>query len=224
MMSVKSNRTKGHCPKCGADINANIVASFEHKWKDKSDPVDGIDTYRILQCCGCDRVYFQIISICSEDDRRDGPLVEHWPEPERKSAPNWVVLMANKDLTLHSLLVQTYVAFNTNLPSLAAVGLRAVFDRSAERLGVDGSLKFAEKLTTLVQIGKIGSDEREALEVLTDAGGAAIHRGWHPEQPQLDLLIEIMENFVYRNFFVIKSALELKAAVPGRATRVKAKK
>jgi hypothetical protein len=115
--------------------------------------------------------------------------------------------------------VQTYSALNANLRSLAAVGLRAVFDRSSELLGVDSEISFREKLAALVANGKIGKDEEHALAALTDAGGAAIHRGWYPTEDQLGTMVDIIEAFVHRNFFVLKAAAELQGGVPPRSPR-----
>jgi Domain of unknown function (DUF4145) len=61
---------------------------------------------------------------------------------------------------------------------LAAIGLRTAFDRASELLGIDPNKTFAGKLSQLVVDGHIGSTEKASLDVLTDAGGAAAHRGW----------------------------------------------
>jgi hypothetical protein len=45
-------------------------------------------------------------------------------------------------------------------------------------------------------MGKIGRSERETLEILTDAGGAAAHRGWKPTVKQLDTLMTVGEQFL----------------------------
>jgi hypothetical protein len=94
--------------------------------------------------------------------------------------------------------------------------MRAVFDRTAEELAIDPDLSFLDKLGELVRRGKIAEDEKGALDVLIDAGSAAIHRGWRPRSEQLDTMIEILESFVYRHLFIIKAAAKLRPTVPAR--------
>ena len=212
---------KGHCPKCGAGINADIKGEYSVKWEDEQYGIDGEDQYRILQCRGCERVYFQTVSFFSENDPPHVPDIDHWPTPLLRREPRWVSDARSIDLTLHSLLTETYSAYNHRLRSLAAVGMRAVFDRSAEMLGVDPSLTFAEKMDELVKTGRAGANERGALEALTEAGNAAIHRGWHPSEGELKTMIEIMETFVNRNLFIIEAADKLKGNVPLKPPRRK---
>jgi hypothetical protein len=87
---------------------------------------------------------------------------------------------------LEDLLTSVYTALDNDLRVLAAIGLRTAFDRASELLSVDPEKTFADKLSQLMANGDIGSTEKESLDVLTDAGGAAAHRGWKPNPKQLD--------------------------------------
>jgi hypothetical protein len=125
--------------------------------------------------------------------------VTYWPAPTKRQLPPWVdTVLCWDDPELGDLITETYSALNNDARVLAALGLRTVFDRAAEDLGVDPALTFREKLDALEQIGKIGRSEKDALEVLTDAGGAAAHRGWKPSVDQLQTLMEIGEQFRMR--------------------------
>ena len=86
-------------------------------------------------------------------------------------------------------------------------------------MGVDPALGFNEKLDALLGRGKIGQSERETLEVLTDAGGAAAHRGWKPTITQLDTLMTIGEQFLYRTIILKGQAKALKSKIPPRQKR-----
>ncbi len=189
---------------------------YEWSHGEYESSISGRDEYRLLQCCGCDRVYLQIISYFSENNPPNRRTIKHWPEPEKRPQPDWVIKLYSDDSTLYSLLAQTYQAYNLELSALAAVGMRAVFDRTAEELAIDPDLSFLDKLGELVRRGKIAEDEKGALDVLIDAGSAAIHRGWRPRSEQLDTMIEILESFVYRHLFIIKAAAKLRPTVPAR--------
>ena len=69
--------------------------------------------------------------------------------------------------------------------------------------------------------GHIGSTEKASLDVLTDAGSAAAHRGWKPMLKQLDTLSSIIEQFVYRTFVLNLEAKSVKMSIPSRKRRKK---
>ena len=59
---------------------------------------------------------------------------------------------------------------NANLPIPAAIAIRTTFDKATEYMEIDPALNFGRKLKALFDLGKIGEDEQEALQVLVDAG------------------------------------------------------
>jgi uncharacterized protein DUF4145 len=207
-----------HCPDCGGARNAAVM--YEHKttWDNEEAGISGQEKYRILKCSGCDTVYFQTISTNSEDYDDDGPVqhVSYWPAPSRRKEPTWMFEVQVADDKLHSLLVETYAALNNDARVLAAIGLRTIFDRVSEKLRVKQSLTFKDKLKALQSKGKIGKSELESLDVLTDAGGAAAHRGWKPTLSQLTTLMNIAEAFLHRTIIVDIEAKQLKKSIPRR--------
>jgi hypothetical protein len=213
---------KGHCPNCGTDRNAQIVA--EHGITDDDESVWWSAKFQIVQCRGCDEVYYRKVEMCSEDAEADGrpiPRITYWPAPSKRKPPDWAIELLSQDSTLYDLVAETYVALNNDAPVLAAVGLRTVFDRASEKMGVDPVLQFAEKLDALEHMGKIGRSEKKTLETLTDAGGAAAHRGWKPAIEQLGTLMTIGEQFLYRTFILESEAQALKSKIPPRQKRKK---
>jgi hypothetical protein len=87
--------------------------------------------------------------------------------------------------------------------------------RATELIGIDPDKSFSKKLEQLHKEGQIGTTEKEYLEVLTDAGSAAAHRGWEPDAEQLRVLTSIMEHFVSR-FILKEEAGKLKGSIPPR--------
>jgi hypothetical protein len=198
----------------------------------------------MLRCAGCDTIYFQHECLeffdhgpYNEDDD-DFPisdladfkeiffrLEEHgeydcreetsyWPTPSTKlDRPDWWRKLP--DQILINPLNSVYSALEHDLRVLAAIGMRVVFERASELIGVDPEKSFAKKLDQLNRDGRIGLDDKETLEVLTDAGSAAAHRGWEPDPQQLDILTSIMEHFV-RRFILKEEAGKLKKDIPVR--------
>lgn len=225
-------RVKGHCPTCGGEKFADVVAAHEEHWSDHY--VDGCVRHSILKCRGCEAVYVQRAESCSEDDHHyqdeSGDwLVEYpermtyWPAPTKRALPEWVHAFAI-DNDLSRLVEELYTALNGDLRVLAAVGIRTVFDRASELLKIDPGLTFAQKLDALVAQGSVGAEERASLQVLTDAGSAAAHAGWRPTPEQLETLVSTLEAFLYRTMVLGDALKALNEAVPGRRKPTKAQK
>ena len=233
MTDDKEAIVNGHCPKCGPNRRADVVGEHEVRWEDDETGVWGHFTYRILRCRGCYDVYFQRIEVFSEDiDYRQNPRtgepqmrlsekINYWPAPSKRDQPTWSSKLDGKDRDLASLFDDIYVALNNDLRILAAVGVRTAFDRASELLGIDPAKTFQEKLGDLASENRISSDEKDAIEVLTDAGSAAAHRGWKPKLSELNNMMSILESFLHRSFIIGDDAKSLKESVPPRHQRKK---
>ena len=80
---------------------------------------------------------------------------------------------------------------------------------------------FPDKLKTLQSDGVISTREKEDLLVLTDAGGAAAHRGWRPEPDQLATILDVVEAFLHRALVLGSAVEKMKASVPRKQKRPK---
>jgi Domain of unknown function (DUF4145) len=217
---------KGHCPHCGPNRHADVVGYHERDTTDDLAPVWATTEYRILQCRGCECVYFQTDETFSEDigaqyNPATGEMEEylrhkitHWPAPVQREQPNWSSELMGVDPDLYSLFDDIYIALNQELNVLSAIGIRTIFDRASELLGVHPAKTFKEKLTNLVDLGKVGVSERNSLDILTNAGSAAAHRGWRPDSTQLSTMLNVIEAFLYRNFVLDAEIRKLKTQVP----------
>jgi hypothetical protein len=201
-------------------------------FSDDDDDVWAETDYRILQCRGCQSVYFQTDAVCSENADIDvnpstgedewilNHTITYWSAPASsiRQRPDWFDQLLFVDHELYSFMGDIYMALNNELCVLCAIGIRTSFDRASQLLGVDPKKNFRDKLCELVQCGKIGSDEQETLNILTDAGSAAAHRGWKPEPEQLNAMMDIIETFLSRVFVVDTAAKKLKG-IPERQKR-----
>jgi hypothetical protein len=148
----------------------------------------------------------------------DDAEITQWPPPAKRPRPDWISHFSISDTTLVRILREVYDALDADLSILTAIGIRTAFDRAAELLKIpDGP--FATKLDALVTKGAIGTDERRHLDALVDAGSAAAHRGWIPDERQLTTMMDIIENFLYRSFVLPSQSKSLQAGVPPRGPR-----
>ena len=219
-----SELKKGHCPNCGPDRKAHVRGEHVVNWSGE-DGTASQDTGMILECCGCERVYFRRDFWFSEwemeiDDLLTGePRVvggvetSYWPAPVRRKRPEW---LEKTDRDLGKLLNELYSALDNDLCVLAAIAARTVFDRASQLLGVDAADSFKEKLDRLSANGKISGDEKGILQALVDAGSAAAHSGWRPKVDELSTMIDVIESFLHRSFIVGGGIKKLKASVPAK--------
>lgn len=224
---------EGHCPSCGAS-RADIVA--EHEDRDNSPDYNAVTYYRVLECRGCGQHYFKSTSSNDEDyhDYYDEEIgseareyietVKYWPPVAKRQPPEWAHEIHFEDRVLGSLFDDVYTALSNNLGVLAAIGMRTVFDRASELLGIDTTKPFQQKLDELKIRDHITTKEKTVLGELIDAGSAAAHRGWQPRPKQLDAMMTILEAFLHRTFLLEGIGAELGKGVPKRQPKAAKKK
>ena len=232
----------GHCPDCGGDRNAEVLAEDMREGEDEASGVWYRSGYSILRCLGCDRRYIRLVELCSEDWDHDidpdtgetsltmNERVTYWPSIPAPRAvrrrPDWLWFdplelklslgFASEYPELASLLGEVYTALDNRLRILATIGMRTVFDCASQKLGADPNQSFAEKLKELTAGNKIGGEEKEMLSVLAEAGSAAAHRGWEPAKDDIDRLMGALENFLERAFVLKHDLRRVKKNIPPR--------
>jgi hypothetical protein len=154
-MSEETKIIKGHCPECGPNRKAYVRGEYSVPSHDDTDGTSARDTGMILECCGCETVYFrrdfwfseweQITEhpVTGEPMTEGGTDTKYWPPASSRKRPHWLSTIHEADQALGDLLMEMYDAVAADLRVLAAIGLRTVFDRASEFLGVDPGLPFS---------------------------------------------------------------------------------
>ena len=229
-----SNTFQAHCPRCNGDRDCEIHGAIEvpWEWSDNRNSQWGQNDHKLARCCGCKKVFYHESSWSSEDWEGDyhpetgetiitfPPKTLTYPAPEKKSEkPDWVWGIARIDPQLHAILYETYEAYEVRSLILASVGLRTAFDRTTELLKIDPGLTLETKVQQLLENGFIGETEAMTLKVVADAGSAAAHRAWSPDQPEFQTLLTTLEQFIYRTVVINKAALSIAEKIPARHPR-----
>jgi len=163
----------------------------------------------MYQCKKCDVHSFRLTHSNEHDediyDDGHGNITRVWPERPHyvppapvRDDPDWVVRLESKSAQAYRDLISIYRAYDNQLCKLTAMGIRTLFEDSASEHGAMPSLNFRAKLDSLQANGKLTQNEREDLDVLVLSGNAATHRSWDPNKEDLDLLLPILENYIYR--------------------------
>jgi len=226
-----------HCPRDDGDRECDVHGAYDRSWSegDEHFSVEGYIEYRILQCRGCKTVFFWKSSTNSEDtdhvySHQHGDWIEHhiatvetFPAPDKASVrPDWAWTLKKEDVTLSKILNEVYVAAEAGSLILASVGLRTALDRTTEKLGIDPAIPMEKKVRALLDGGWIGETEAQTLGVVAEAGNAAAHRGWSPDETEFKTLLRTLEQFIERALLSGKRALDVAPKIPRRQTRAKA--
>jgi hypothetical protein len=234
--------SRGHCPDCHSDRNAEVLAEHSVEEEDEPSGVWAKSTYSILRCLGCDRRYIRLHELCSANCDEDfdpdtgetsltlNARVTYWPSVPitlaTRPRPDWLwsdpvepeLSLGSEYPELASLLDEVYRALDNKLHILATIGVRTVFDCASQLLGAAPNQSFQEKLKELAAGNKIGGEDKEILAVLADAGGAAAHRGWKPTEDAIDHLMGALENFLERAFVIKHNVRRVKKSIPPRVS------
>ena len=230
---------RAHCGRCGGSRNCDIKGFHNEFGSEANGQFQWQTAWYLLLCRGCDYIFAQSVSTDSEsyydyydynnERARDNiETIETWPARARRPLPDWfenhhIEGSISETAALSAALNELYRALDTDLMVLSSIGIRTAFDAASEALGIEPGLPFAAKLNALVVDSKIRESEKESLTVLIDAGGAAAHRGWQPTPMQIDVQMDILEDFIFnslvlpaRNKKNADNIAQLKQAVPAR--------
>lgn len=224
---------RAYCPHCDGERSCIIRGEFDQPWSihDEQNHVEGQIDHKLIQCAGCELVFYYMSSWDDEDwpEQQNGHAGINYPRtiktyPSRKEKshrPEWVWSVGQIDPQLYKILDEIYKAFEAKSYILAAVGLRTAFDLTITYLKIDPGHTLEQKVKELLENGFIGRVEAETLAVVTNAGSAAAHQGWSPDQKTLKILITTLEQFVYRVVVTGNAALSLNSRIPARQPRPK---
>lgn len=236
MNSLKSRNAV--CANCSGDRNCNIVG--HHTEQHRSDHYDADTDWYLLKCQGCGYTFLQTVSTNSEETDysygKDGETeceyietTKYYPALTKRKKPAWFHdwgIEAENTEAIHLVLREVYYALEADLPILAAIGIRTAFDVSSGLLNVDPNFTFSEKLNELIRLGHVKISDKVSLEMLVEAGSATAHRGWMPVTRDLNVMMDVLEYFIYHAFVLPAIAAQLndkaakiKESVPIRTQR-----
>lgn len=231
------------CPQCRREQRCVVRGNYHTTWHSETDDgrnsSEGADTYFILQCGGCELVFFQTRGWSSEEaEVAYHPLTGEvgWSHPEHVATfsevpqpldPAWaradaevIAPLLEIDRQLASIMREVYQAQGQGALILASVGLRTALDRATELLQIHPGNSIEGKVVLLCEQGFVGETEARVLGVVADAGNAAAHRGWCPELTEFKSMLEALEHFIRRT--VLKGGagtLAVAGRIPARHPR-----
>jgi len=201
-----------HCNQCRSKTQHRRVATAKDEGSDWSEHVGDISwrtTFEMLQCCGCGEAVLRRTHEWSEDP---DPDVRYFPPPVSRHAPKWSWRLPAQQ---KAVLAEVYRSLDADNRSLPIMGARTLVDLlMMEKVGDIGSFK--HKLKELHVGGFVSTQNAEVLEAALDAGNAAAHRGHAPSAPDVNAVMDIVENLLQAVYVLPGTAQKLKKSTPPR--------
>jgi len=190
------------CPTCGTETNHEIVwKSKEVRWDDYDDDMWATTNFDVLQCLGCETPTLRKEHMFSEDinmKRVNGKLVAFpevtlWPKTGyRMLKPKY---MNNAPPNVKRVYRETVEAYNSELPTLCAAGVRATIECVCKEQGiVQDDLK--DKIDALKEKRVISDDFANALHENRLLGNDALHESALFGDIELKTAIELIETLL----------------------------
>lgn len=148
---------QAECSMCGGRRECKVLRKETHEWSEDGGQIWGHDTYEIIQCCGCKKIFFRELKVFSEDTDNEGKVIKrevYYPRIDRiKYTPKiggGLALFINSPID--ALRKEIYLAINNGTPCLAAMGIRSLIETIARELLKEKELFFGSKLKDLLMV------------------------------------------------------------------------
>jgi len=200
------------------------------EYEPESGEIPSCIIFDLLECCGCREAVLRRTFHCPDTDvhfrmanaavavDEDGNVeddVRYFPPAMVRDPPPWRFKLP---LDMRRLLEEIYRSLDAENLRLPMMGARTLVDMMIlEKIGDVG--KFKEKLKELENEGFVTSQNREVLDAVLGMGHAAAHRGHAPTEPEVEQVMDIVENMLQAVYVFPELAQNLKKTTPARPPR-----
>lgn len=220
-MEQNPNTIKSHCNECLQQTNHDVLAHQKREWPELDDTGNCVNyeamTYFFVQCRGCESVSLRRVWEASYAEENS---VDYFPPAVSRARPTWMSGIrwwgfdgARKEI--RELLGEVYSSVYSGNMRLAMMGARGVLDVAlTDKLGDIGG--FNKKLEEATAKQWITPAHLAVLSAAIDAGHAATHRAYKPDQSQMLLVLDVVEHLVQLLYVLDSSAGEIARKTPSR--------
>lgn len=186
-----------------------------NEFRNDEDYMWARDTYRVVRCCGCENVSFNIESESSENIRL-GEYGEEEYYSEFKSYPidEGDVHPSNiydMPLRVSNAFRESVIALNNKCYLLATIGFRTTVEAFCREQGINGSL--VAMINEMNKKGLITNYDKTRLHILRQCGNDSTHEMTSLGHEQLLAAFEVIQNILNSNYTItqkFKKILEYK--------------
>ena len=194
------------------ETNHKLIKKYEKSGGDH-DLFSWQEYYMIIECAGCEAVSFVEVYSDSEMYNINEHGHQEW-ESEKKIYPYYLEkgqVLENIKLVpkkIRKIYDEAIGALKSNLPLLAAAGLRAVIESICNDQKIPNeNVKLIDKIDLLAKEGIISTREAKRLHPIRFLGNDAIHEIKTPAKNQLYILLNVVNNLMF-NLFISDKVLD----------------
>lgn len=182
----------------------------EHLYKGDDDEYYWRQTYRMVKCCGCEHVSFDIETFEESNVRydRDGNEVlysEHLSYPDQEGDLKPIKTARDFPDSVRKIYKETVKAINTECYTLAAAGFRAVIESICLDKNINGRT-LEMKINNMQKAGIITMADRDRFHSVRFLGNDSVHEIKTPERKTLLVVLEIIEG-ILKNLYVFEKII-----------------
>lgn len=199
---------KCYCPICKQHTNHQVMS--EHLYKGDDEEYYWRQTYRMVKCCGCEHVSFDVETFEESNVRynRDGMeemYSEHTAYPEREGQLKPIETSWVFPYSVLKIYKETVNAINAECYTLAAAGFRAVIESICLDKKINGET-LEIKINNMQKAGIITLADRDRFHSVRFLGNDSIHVIKTPERRTLLVVLEIIEG-ILKNLYVFEEKI-----------------
>jgi hypothetical protein len=214
----KVNGTQGEdyrvpCAGCNNPTRHTVVASYDLMREFDGGDITEWDSYQIVQCLGCEAVSFRLSRKSTEDfDITDG---NEWTLCERYEVypPRAAGRAKLRDTRLlpypvADIYEETHKALCSELPILAAIGIRALVEAVCAEQEAEGD-NLRQKIDGLVEQGVLTKAGADILHQVRFLGNEAAHEVRRHNLETLSTAFDVAENLLQSVYILPEKAARL---------------
>ena len=193
-----ASTVKCYCPKCKQHTNHQVMA--EHLYSGDDYEYFWRQTYRMVKCCGCEHVSFDVetyeeSNVRYDRDGREEMYSEHVSYPEQEGLLKPIETSWEFPSDVLRIYRETVKAINTECYTLAAAGFRAVIESICLDKQISGKT-LELKINNMKKAGIITMEDRDRLHSVRFLGNDSVHEIKTPERRTLLVVLEIIEGIL----------------------------
>lgn len=217
-MNTSENKTvKCFCSVCNQNTHHTVIASHSIG-AESDDDFWWHQDYRMVKCCGCDNVSFDIETVDESTvdyDPVDGNEIlvpQHTSYPVKEGLIGYLDNTWNFPGDVYGIYKETIDALNGECFRLAAAGFRAIIEAICNDKKI-GLKNLEAKINALKKSGYITEADRNRLHTVRFMGNDAVHQIARPDRESLMLVLEII-NGILTNLYIIDDKVSSKLECP----------
>ena len=202
---------KCYCSKCKQHTKHIVLASHT-EGSEMDDDYFWRQYYRMVQCCGCGHVSFDVETIEEsnvEYDIRDGTenyVPSHISYPDKEGEIELIENSWGFPSDVYGIYRESVRSLNIECYRLAAAGFRATI----EAVCIDKNIQFKNleaKINGLKKAGIITEADRNRLHSIRFLGNDAVHQIQMPTRESLMIVLDII-NGILTNLYILDDKMK----------------